>query len=137
MKSPLRDTQFVRFIAVGATNTAVDFGMFFVLASLFDVYFLIANFISTTLALLTSFALNSKFTFKKLVGAKGLVLFLLVTLAGIWLVQPIVIFSSEFVLSATFPVIDQDLILLGCKVLASGVSLVWNFLLYKKVVYAA
>lgn len=136
MKLHIKNTQFTRFLVVGSVNTIVDFALFFVLSSLLGVYFVTAVIISTTAAFATSFLLNSRYTFEKLVGVKGVILFLVVTLAGIWLVQPLVMYCSEPVLRALLVSVDQHIILLVCKVAASVVSLVWNFFLYKKVVYA-
>lgn len=135
MNISLKNTQFTRFLGVGAINTLVDFTIFFVLSSVFGVHFLVAVIISTTAAFATSFLLNSRYTFEKLVGIKGVVLFLTVTLTGIWLVQPLVMYCSEPVLRALLVSVDQHIILLVCKLAASAVSLLWNFFLYKNVVY--
>ncbi len=60
MNISLKNTQFTRFLGVGAINTLVDLTIFFVLSSVFGVHFLVAVIISTTAAFATSFLLNSK-----------------------------------------------------------------------------
>lgn len=126
--------QVARYGVVGIINTAIDFCLLFTLRGIgFPVE--LANILSTGTAFAASFVLNKKFAFKtkntNLV--REMSLFILVTLFGLWVLQTIVI-------NLTLPVIhgvvhDQNIALLGAKLLATGVSMVWNYLFYSRVVF--
>lgn len=126
----------IRFVLVGAVNTAVDFGVLFLLVSGFGVVPLLANIASTTAALLTSFVLNKKTVFRSTDGnhVKQFALFLVVTLAGIWGLQGLVIFSVNELALQLF-VAEGTGVLLVAKIIATFFSLVWNYLWYSKVVF--
>ena len=128
------DQQVVRYSMVGTFNTLIDFGLLFALKSIgFPVE--LANTISTGTAFVVSFFLNKKYTFKT-TGAnvvREIALFVVVTLFGLWVLQNLVI-------NLTLPLSvhifhDKNLALLASKLLATGVSLVWNYLLYNKLVF--
>jgi putative flippase GtrA len=53
----------IRFALVGGINTAIDFGILFLLTS-FGLNKFVANFISTSVAFIFSFFANRSFTFK-------------------------------------------------------------------------
>jgi putative flippase GtrA len=124
----------VRFGIVGCINTALDFGILFLLSH-FGVPVLVANFISTTTAFSFSFIANKKFTFKSS-GAttkKQIGLFLLVTLFGLWVLQPLIISLVKVVLGGSS--LSGDIVLLGAKLAATVITLVWNYVFYSKVVF--
>ena len=123
----------IRFAIVGGANTAVDFGILLLLASIgFDR--IISNYISTSVAFLLSFFLNRSYTFqstgemKKQIGP-----FLVVTLTGLWIIQPIVIGSVAWIISPTS--LSEDIITIIAKLVATITSLVWNYILYSKLVF--
>jgi putative flippase GtrA len=127
-------SQKVRFIAVGGTNTLIDFGLLFLLKSL-GLPVLSANIISTSVAFCFSFFANKKYTFKT-TGAnikKEIILFTIITLFGLWVLQTIVIKLVSMLLEQTG--LPDNIILLLAKLLATIVSLVWNYVLYSKVVF--
>ena len=82
--------------------------------------------------------MNKKITFKSVSNNKKelireMVLFILVTLFGLWVIQNIVI-------STTMPIFEnllknKRISLLLSKLIATVFSLIWNFILYKKVVF--
>ena len=82
--------------------------------------------------------MNKKITFKSVSNNKKelireMVLFILVTLFGLWVIQNIVI-------STTMPIFEnllknKRISLLLSKLIATIFSLIWNFILYKKVVF--
>ena len=129
-----RNAEKLRFGFVGGLNTTIDFGLLFVLTSLgFDK--IASNYVSTTTAFLMSFALNKKFTFQNNnpSSKKQFFAFAVVTLTGLWLIQPFIIFVS-LSLAESFS-INNQLGLVLAKFLATLVTLVWNYILYSRVVF--
>lgn len=124
----------LRFAIVGGANTGIDFGILFTLR-FFGFPEILSNFISTSIALVFSFFANKNFTFKNS-GKQSktqFIKFLVITLFGLWLIQPVIILAVGSLLR---PLIHNGyIILLISKLLATCVSLVWNYLLYRKFVY--
>ena len=128
------DLQVVRYSMVGTFNTAIDFGLLFGLNAIgFPVE--LANTISTGTAFVVSFFMNKKYAFKTTDTnvAREVVLFIVVTLFGLWVLQNTVINLTTPLSIHIFH--DKHLALLASKLLATGVSLVWNYILYNKLVF--
>lgn len=124
----------IRFLLVGGLNTAIDFVIFFTLTSL-GLSSLISNYTSTSIALIFSFFANKKFTFKDNTADSRVqfIKFLTITLIGLWIIQPIIIEGAQYIAK---PTIAHDFIaLLIGKSLATVVTMIWNYLLYKKLVF--
>lgn len=122
----------VRFVIIGVLNTAIDFVILFALTSA-GMGLWLANIFSTSVALGFSFFANRSFTFKSTGKINRQVLpFLLVTLTGLWLWQPLVIFTVTNVIDAAW---GSAIVLLIAKTLATVVSMTWNYLLYNRVVF--
>lgn len=126
--------QVVRFGAVGVLNTGIDFGLLFTLKTL-GLPVEIANICSTGTAFLLSFMLNKKYTFKATDTnvVREMISFTLVTLFGLWVLQTLVINLTLPFFQSIFT--SQNIALLGAKLLATIVSLVWNYVLYSRVVF--
>ena len=126
--------QLIRFGLVGGTNTLLDFGILFVLKSL-GLPIISANIISTSVSFCFSFLANKKYTFKTTGGnlKREMVLFTVVTLFGLWILQSVVIKFIAIVMTNSG--LSEDLILLIAKLMATAVSLVWNYLLYSRLVF--
>jgi len=124
----------LRFGTVGAANTAIDFGLLFILRSL-GLPVISANIISTTAAFCFSFFANKKYTFKTSGGnvKRELLLFVAVTLFGLWILQNIVIQLVLWPLGTT--TLPNETNLMIAKVIATLVSLVWNYIMYSRVVF--
>ena len=123
-----------RFGVVGVANTAIDFGILFLLVHL-GLNEILANYISTGCAFVFSFFVNRSFTFKAKGGnvAKQFAVFLVVTMIGLWVIQPIIIAG---ILAATSGWhVSSDLLLLGAKLTASIASLIWNYTMYARFVF--
>jgi len=94
-----------------------------------------ANIISTTTAFCFSFIANKKYTFQ----AHGtnikreIALFIIITLFGLWVLQNVVIALILFAFSGVS--LDDNIKLFAGKVLATGVTLVWNYIMYSRVVF--
>lgn len=122
--------QVVRFGLVGVINTAVDVGAFAALVFL-GVHSLVAIFISTTLGLLCSFLLNRSFVFgAKHTSARTIASFLLVTCSGLWILQPLIIEGLALMLDTR-----TALALTIFKLLATAVTMIWNFIWYRAKVF--
>ncbi len=122
------------FIAIGIFNTFIDFGLLFGLRTV-GVPVITANIISSTTAFLLSFGLNKKITFKTrgVSVVRELALFTIVTIFGLWVIQTIVITLFISSTKQFFP--DESIALLLAKVLATCASLIWNYILYSKIVF--
>ena len=127
----------IRFAIVGGTNTAIDFGILFALFNLAKLPIFYSNIISTSVALTFSFFANKKFTFKdNTARARAqLAKFLVITLFGLWVMQPIIIALSNSMFY--YANINSSVMLLIGKLLASCFTLVWNYLMYKKFVFTS
>lgn len=121
----------IKFLIVGVLNTAIDFCLLFLLTKLFNFPILISNIISTSVALMFSFGVNKKFTFKYQDSEKYIFLkFIIITLIGLWIIQPIIILFINNLLN-----INNVINLFIGKSLATVVTLIWNYLLYSKLVF--
>ena len=118
----------LRFGAVGIANTLVDALGYALLVTL-GVPLFVANFISTSTGMLLSFTLNRNFTFRAKDGdvRRQALLFFGVTAFGLWVVQAAIIFA----VTSAFPGVN----LLIPKGAGIVVGLVWNYVLYHKVVF--
>ena len=124
----------IRFALVGGTNTAIDFGILFTL-KLIGLPEIPSNFISTSIALIFSFFANKKFTFKdtNTQDKTQFIKFLSITLFGLWIIQPVILWFFNLILKPLS--LDSYVVLLIGKLFATCVTLVWNYILYRKFVY--
>ena len=127
----------VRFITVGAINTLVDFGILLSLILLLNFPLLIANVLSTSCALAVSYLLNKKAVFDsdEKHTIRQIVLFLVVTLTGLWVLQTLTILGVRTLIESYWSGIDAALAVVVGKVVATVVSLTWNYLWYSRVVF--
>lgn len=124
----------IRFVIVGGTNTALDFLLLFLFTGM-GADKIVANYLSTSAALTFSFFANKQFTFKNTTknAKKQFALFLIVTLIGLWIIQPIIIWIVTNALASS--VTNAELNLFTAKLVATVASLIWNYLLYSRVVF--
>jgi len=124
----------LRFALVGGANTALDFLLLFLFTNI-GIHKIVANYLSTSIALVFSFFVNKSFTFKdKSKNAKKqFVLFLAVTLAGLWIIQPLVIWVTSNFLETYIE--NDNINLFIAKLIATVASLIWNYLLYSRLVF--
>ena len=122
--------QKLRFGFVGVINTIVDFGLLFTLRYL-GLPSVTANFVSTSVAFTLSFGLNKNVVFR----ANGsdirreVTLFIITTLFGLWVLQTIVITVVDLVAPTS------SISLFVSKVLATIVTICWNYVMYSRVVF--
>lgn len=127
-------TQFGRFLVAGVGVTLLDFALYALLIHAgFGV--ILANYCSTIVALIVSFFINKQFTFRSqdTRRVRQFVRFVVVSLIGIWVIQPVLIWLC---MPLTLPLFsDNTLAALAAKVVATGGSMIWNYVLYKTVVF--
>jgi putative flippase GtrA len=140
-----------KFGITGIINTLIDFGGFNLAFGVFGWAAIPAHLLSTTLAMMFSFIANKTYVFASrsrqvLVQAA---LFVLVTAAGLYLIQTGVLSFLLFVWEAPLALaytgvtaigldglLSQDFVINnGGKVVATVFSMVWNYLLYRNVVF--
>lgn len=126
----------LRFGIIGVINTALDFGLLFVFSSLFGIPRGFANMLSTSISFIFSFFANKRYTFKsssKENVVREMVLFTVVTLFGLWIIQGLIIhFLTPVIINLGT---TEELALLASKLIATVASLIWNYLLYSRVVF--
>lgn len=118
--------QFVKFCVVGVLNTAVDFGMYYVLSRGylgFHFHYLIANVIAFLVAVTNSFALNKRWTFgsRNEKNALQFTKFVSVNLVSLAMYEALLALFVEFGGFAD----------IAGKALGYGLVLMWNFSAYK------
>lgn len=126
--------QIGRFAIVGTINTAIDFGLLFLLTFL-GLPKIAANTVSTGSAFVFSFFANKKYTFKSTNKniKYEIISFIIITLFGLWVLQNGIIWLITPLIKNI--VSQEQLALFATKLLATTVSLVWNYCLYDKVVF--
>jgi len=124
----------LRFAIVGGANTALDFILLFLFVNL-GVDKILANYFSTGASLIFSFFANKSFTFKNKTGnaKKQFAAFLLVTVTGLWVLQPIIIWGVTTLLE--LQITNDSILLFIAKLVATVGSLIWNYLLYSRLVF--
>lgn len=122
-----------RFLVIGTANTLIDLGILLGLTQA-GLGLVPANMISTSVALVFSYFANRKYTFQAAgTGVTQVTKFFAVTLIGMWGLQPLVMSG---ILSLIGERLSDPIALIGAKVIATGVTLVWNFVLYQYFVFA-
>lgn len=128
--------QFAKFAQVGVLNTAIDFGilnlLIFATGITSGLSIIPLNAISFSTAIINSFFWNEKWVFKAQKEA-NFITFVVVTLIGLAINSGIVYAITTYV-PPTF-VDSQKLWANLAKVLATGISLIWNFTGYRLVVF--
>ena len=137
----------IRYLLAGIFNTIIDFSLLNIIVSSLQFYPVVANTISVSVGITISYFLNHYFVFarKDGVSLKKYLIFFCVTGFSAIILQGLIIFGLEhlFVSSwwqSIYLVGDllsnnETLALNAAKVAAVAVSMVWNFLLYKYVVF--
>ncbi len=150
---PSRRHEIVRagkFGVVGILNTAIDFAIYNILSGIVGLTLVQSNIVSTTIAMTFSFLANRHVVFKGANQAsvhRQILLFLAVTGFGLYILQTGTIKLLTEVWLAPLALVlalahmlgisahDQFIIKNGAKAIATMVSLTWNYIMYKKVVF--
>lgn len=135
------------FALSGIINTAVDFLILNICVFLLGLALIPANFISTSVALGLSYLLNQRWVFKGSTHSrKTVVLFIGITLFGLFVLQNIVIYyltgdrtiaaqGLHYIVSSLDPYNSVAIEANVAKVVATIVSAVWNYVMYKNYVF--
>lgn len=124
----------IRFSLVSSAATAIDFSLLLFITS-FGLGTITANYISSSIAFVFSFFANKKFAFRTPDHhiKREAVLFIIVTLTGIWLLQPLIIWKIEDMFDQSFQ--PTWLLVIIAKVVASFVTFIWNYFFYTRLVF--
>jgi putative flippase GtrA len=124
----------IRFAVVGGLNTLIDFVILLTITS-FGIPAAIANYPSSTAAVIFSFFANKNYTFKA-TGTnlkKEILLFLIFTLFCAWIIQPLTIVIVEYILKSLN--IQSMILTIIAKLTATLATLIWNYLTYSRFVF--
>ncbi|HSX02612.1 MAG TPA: GtrA family protein [Candidatus Saccharimonadia bacterium] len=140
-----------KFGAIGVINTLLDFTIYNVLHTQAGLSLIEANIISTTCAMIFSFFANKQIVFKHHGGRwwHQAVPFFAATMFGLYVLQngtitlltdiwPGMLGVAVMLAHATGAsrvVSDSFVVNNGAKAVATAVSLAWNYIIYKKVVF--
>lgn len=124
----------LRFIIVGVSNTVVDFALMNIF-KLVGLNLIVANTISTGIAMIYSFFMNKKWTFRNAGDnyIRQVILFFLFTIIGIWVIQN----GFMWLINTYVPHfgLSDQLFANIAKLAASVPSLTWNYLTYNRFVF--
>lgn len=128
------DKKPIRFVLVGISNTVLDFVVLNVLLFC-GINILFANTISTGIAMLYSFFMNKKWTFRNAGNnyIREVILFFIFTIIGIWIIQN----GCIYLLNMVIPDLGLPEVIYNnaIKLAASIPSLTWNYLTYNRFVF--
>ena len=124
----------IRFSLVSSIATAIDFSLLLFITS-FGLGTITANYVSSSIAFVFSFFANKKFAFRTPDHhiKREAVLFIIVTLTGIWLLQPLIIWKIEDMFDQSFQ--PTWLLVIIAKAVASFVTFIWNYFFYTRLVF--
>ena len=126
----LRDSDSVtgqgfRYLLVGGSSAAIDFGLFQVLYLVFGVSPVISNLVSVGVSTVFNFLVNRSFTFKSTSNpARSLALYLI-----------LLALNTTFTTFANAWLIGAGLHSFAAKLLTMALVTCWNFILYRKVIF--
>ena len=141
----LWERRVVRFACIGVINTLTDAAILNVLVFVFGVKLLIANVISASVSIIISYFWNHYIVFQKehQLSLRMFLKFVIVTGLSIVAIQSAVIYIAQHIFTLSeiskltglhgthVEFIQVD----GAKIAAVLIGMVWNFLLYKYVVF--
>lgn len=124
----------IRFTLVSSISTALDFTLLLIITSL-GLPLIAANFISTSISFIFSFFASKKYAFRTPDHhiQREAVQFIIVTLIGIWIIQPLIMWPLEPFIRGFG--IHGLLVIVLAKLLASLATFIWNYLFYTRVVF--
>ncbi|AKM80563.1 TPA: GtrA family protein [Candidatus Saccharibacteria bacterium] len=136
----------IRFIIAGCTNTGFDFVLLNSLVFIIGAFPVLANSISVSIGIVISYFLNHYFVFrsKSPISYKKFLSFFVVTGFSSLIIQGLIIYGFEVMTASEW---GRSLFLINqmnkdaalelniAKAVAVSVGMVWNFMLYKYVIF--
>ena len=115
--------QILKFGVVGGLAFLIDYGIYTLLISAFDVYYIIASVISFTLSVIFNYILSIKWVFdvKKKQGPKEFIIFVILSVIGLILNSLILYLSVEL----------MQIHKLIAKIIATFIVMIYNFITRK------
>jgi len=114
-----------RYLLVGFSSAGLELLLFMLMQSWMKVDVIIANPVAVTVATAFNFLLNRSFTFKSASNpARSLLLYLL-----------LFAFNQCFTTFTIVLLVDHGLAALPAKLFTMGCVVLWNFALYRKVIF--
>jgi putative flippase GtrA len=122
----------LKFLAVGATNTLIDFAILNLLVQVVHLALLPANSISFSIAVINSYLLNKYWTFqdKKPIYLTQFSLFFIISLVGLGLSNLMMHFGSRAI-AFLLPDLTFTWQYNLAKIASAAVVLIWNFGAYQ------
>jgi putative flippase GtrA len=124
----------IRFGLVSSISTTIDFCILLTLTS-FGFSIIGANFISTSISFIFSFFASKKYAFKtpdRHIKHEA-IKFVIITLFGIWAIQPLLIWLLEPFIRGFG--LHGILVVVIAKLIASTATFIWNYLFYTRLVF--
>lgn len=124
----------IRFGLVSSISTIIDFCILLTLTS-FGFSIIGANFISTSISFVFSFFASKKYAFKtpdRHIKHEA-IKFVIITLFGIWVIQPLLIWPLEPLIRSIG--LHGILVVVIAKLVASTATFIWNYLFYTRLVF--
>ncbi len=131
--------QFIKFAIIGVLNTAIDFGILNLLMWGFGMYkgswILLFNTISFSIAATNSYFINKYWTFGELskIRAGQFAKFFIISFGGA-VINSGIVFSITTFIPPVFG-LSEELWANFAKVIATAIAWIWNFTMYKFVVF--
>lgn len=125
----------IRFSLISSLATAIDFSILLTLTHL-GLPLIAANLISTSISFVFSFFGSKKFAFKTADHhiSREAVQFIVITLFGIWVIQPAIIWPIEGLLQTLG--LNGVMVVVAAKLTASLATFFWNYLWYTRLVFS-
>ncbi|HEV2402959.1 MAG TPA: GtrA family protein [Candidatus Saccharimonadales bacterium] len=140
----------IRFMSVGAINTATDITLLNIFALAFHIPTLIANLMSASISISMSYFLNHHIVFRSIDKHSWTKFahFFILTGFGILAIQTLVIYSITHLLAHHLIAVSQFELAMGlrslsvraftlniAKLLAVVVAMIWNFCMYHFIIF--
>jgi putative flippase GtrA len=119
-------SQFCRYLSVGGSSFLLEYGSFYILLDLYDVNYLIANSIVYSTVSAINFALNRLWTFRSTNNLRLQITLYLSLLMFNFIASNVMLYILTGLLHIP-PLLSK----IGVMVMV----VLWNFVIYKKVIY--
>jgi putative flippase GtrA len=122
----IRFYEFIRFSIAGGVSFIVDYSILVLLTDGFKIFYLTSSSISFSLSVIINYIICVKWVFKetKEQSIKMVLSFFIISLIGLSLNQFLMWFSVEIIL-VSYKI---------AKVIATGLSMIWNYFMKRKVI---